>query len=68
MTYEKAIERLTQIVDLLSNEGANLNEATKLFEEGLGLIKFCYEQVKVTKGKIFEIKEELGKLKMEEMQ
>ena len=68
MTYENAIEKLSQIVEKLSSQTVPLSEATALFEEGMKLIKFCYQEIKVTKGKVFEIKEELGKLKMEEEQ
>lgn len=68
MTYENAIEKLSQIVEKLSSQTVPLSEATALFEEGMKLIKFCYQEIKLTKGKVFEIKEELGKLKMEEEQ
>ncbi len=66
MTYESAIERLTQIVEKLSSESASLNESMSLFEEGVKLIKFCNQALSAAKGKMMEIKEELGKLKMEE--
>lgn len=68
MNYESAIERLSQIVEALSNEKLSLKQSTELFEEGSKLIKYCYEQVKATKGKIMEIKDELNKLKMEDME
>ncbi len=68
MTYETAIQKLGEIVEKLSAESLPLSQASTLFEEGMGLIKFCYEQLKVTKGKIFEIKKELDKLKLEEME
>lgn len=68
MTYEKAIQQLGEIVEKLSSESLPLSQATSLFEEGMKLIKFCYEQLKSSQGKIFEIKIQLDKLKMEEMQ
>lgn len=66
MTYENAIAQLNSIVQKLSSQTVPLSEATKLFEEGMKLIKFCYQEIKVTKGKVFEIKEELNSLNMEE--
>lgn len=66
MTYEEAIKRLNQITEALSGEAVPLSQATALFEEGTTLVKFCYEQLKTTKGKLFEIKKELDGLKMEE--
>ena len=66
MTYEIAIQKLSEIVEKLSSQSLPLSQATKLFEEGLDLIKFCNQQLKTTKGKILEIKQELDKLKLEE--
>ncbi len=68
MTYEIAIQKLGDIVEKLSSQSLPLSQATSLFEEGMDLIKFCYNELKVTKGKIFEIKKELDKLKLEEME
>lgn len=68
MTYEIAIQKLGDIVEKLSSQSLPLSHATSLFEEGMELIKFCYNELKVTKGKIFEIKKELDKLKLEEME
>ena len=68
MTYEVAIQKLGDIVEKLSSQSLPLSQATSLFEEGMELIKFCYNELKVTKGKIFEIKKELDKLKLEEME
>ncbi len=66
MTYEIAIQKLSEIVEKLSSQSLPLSQATQLFEEGLDLIKFCNQQLKTTKGKILEIKQELDKLKLEE--
>lgn len=66
MTYEIAIQKLSEIVEKLSSKSLPLSQATQLFEEGLDLIKFCNQQLKTTKGKILEIKQELDKLKLEE--
>ncbi len=68
MTYEIAIEKLNQIIEKLSTESIPLADATSIFEEGMKLIKFCYEQLKSTKGKIFEIKKEMDSLKLEELE
>ena len=42
MTYENAIEKLSEIIEKLSSESVPLSEATSLFEEGMKLIKYCY--------------------------
>lgn len=62
MIYEDAVKELDEIVKKLNSEALPIEEAKKLFERGKDLSKFCYEQVKGLKGKIFELKEELGKL------
>ena len=41
MTFESAIARLEEIVRLLESGSAPLDESLALFEEGVGLVKFC---------------------------
>lgn len=41
LTFEKAMERLEQIVDMLENGDSPLDKSLSLFEEGVGLIKLC---------------------------
>lgn len=55
MTYEKAIKRLEEIVDLLERNEVTLGESMKLFEEGIKLSSFCNEKLTKAKQKITEI-------------
>ena len=66
LTYEKAIERLGEITEKLSSQSTTLDEASKLFEEGGALIKFCHESLKFVKGKMLTIKNTIDGLKIEE--
>lgn len=66
MNYEEAIKELEDIISKLNSTSLPMEEAKKLFERGKELSKFCYNSVKEVKGKIFEIKEELGALVEEE--
>lgn len=55
MTYEKAIERLEEIVSLLEKNEASLDDSMKLFEEGTKLSAFCAEKLKSAQQKITEL-------------
>ena len=41
LTYEKAFNRLEEIVEKLENGSVPLEESMKLFEEGTKLANFC---------------------------
>lgn len=41
LTFEKAAQRLEEIVRLLENGKAPLDESLKLYEEGISLVRFC---------------------------
>ena len=41
MTFEVAMARLEEIVRALENGGEGLDRSLGLFEEGIGLVKFC---------------------------
>ena len=55
LTYEIAVKRLEEIVDLLEKNEAPLDESMKLFEEGTKLAAFCNEKLVNAKQKITEI-------------
>lgn len=55
MTYEKAVKRLEEIVDLLEKNEAPLDESMKLFEEGTKLALYCNDKLTKAKQKITEI-------------
>lgn len=66
MKYEEALKELEEIVEKLSEGKIPLSEATKYFDRGVELTKFCYQELNTVKGKVTVIKEELGKLQEEE--
>lgn len=41
MSFEEALSRLEEIVRAMENGSAKLDESLALFEEGVGLVKFC---------------------------
>ena len=41
MTFEKALSRLEEIVRAMESGAAALDSSLALFEEGIGLVKFC---------------------------
>lgn len=45
LTFEKALERLEEIVDLLEKGDAPLDKSLELFEEGVKLVKICNEKL-----------------------
>ncbi len=45
MTFESALKRLETIVHTLEEGNAPLDESLGAFEEGIGLVKFCNEQL-----------------------
>lgn len=55
LTYEAAVKRLEEIVELLEKNEASLDESMKLFEEGTKLAAFCNEKLINAKQKITEI-------------
>ena len=63
MTFEAAVSRLDEIVQLLEAGGEPLDSSMKLFEEGSALATLCYDKVKQAEQKITQLsaleKEEL---------
>ena len=43
-TFEKALERLDEIVALLESADAPLDKALSIFEEGVNLVNICNEK------------------------
>ena len=52
LTYEKAMNRLEEIVSLLEKNDVSLDDSIKLFEEGTRLTAFSSEKLKNAKAKI----------------
>ena len=57
MTFEEGTKKLEEIIATLDNEKTTLEEAIKLFEEGVKVSKECMEILNTSKGKISVIKE-----------
>jgi exodeoxyribonuclease VII small subunit len=55
MDFEKAIERLQQIVDDMESGNAKLDELLSLFEEGIALVKYCREALDKAEKKVMMI-------------
>lgn len=55
MTYEKAIKRLEEIVEKLSEGSATLEESLSLFEEGAELAAFCNGKLNAAEQKFSEL-------------
>lgn len=58
LTYEKAILRLEEIVNLIEKNEVTLDESMKLFEEGVKLTSFCNDKLINAKQKITELSKE----------
>jgi exodeoxyribonuclease VII small subunit len=54
-TFEQAMQRLQEIVQLLENGDAPLNESLKLFEEGAKLADVCNTKLKNAEQTIINI-------------
>lgn len=52
MNFELAIARLEQIVRSLESGNAPLDESLALFEEGVGLVRFCNEKLDKAESKV----------------
>jgi len=52
MTFEKAIARLEEIVRMLENGSAPLDESLSMFEEGVALVKLCNSRLDNAEQKI----------------
>lgn len=55
LTFQEAMKRLDEIVSQLNSSQLELEEAMKLFEEGLKLSKQCEEQLKTFENKMNEL-------------
>ncbi len=52
VSFEKAIERLTELVGLLENGKAPLDRSLEIFEEGVHLIGVCKKQLENAEQKV----------------
>jgi exodeoxyribonuclease VII small subunit len=52
ITFEKALEQLEDIVDVLESEELSLEKALEKFEEGMKLSQYCSNKLDETEKKI----------------
>ncbi len=52
LTFEKALERLEEIVEELENSDLDIDKSLKVFEEGVKLTRFCAKKLDGTEKKI----------------
>ena len=50
--FEKAFQKLETIVQRLESEELPLDESLRLFEEGIGLSRFCHQRLEEVEKKI----------------
>ncbi len=56
--FEKAITRLSEIVEILEGGEISLEESITLFEEGTKLSKLCYKTLDEAEQKIINLEKE----------
>lgn len=60
--FEEAMERLEKIVQDLEDGDLSLEESLKVFEEGMGLVKFCSEKLEEVEQRVTRlVKDSNGK-------
>lgn len=62
MDFEQKSQKLQKIIEQLENNQVSLEQATKLYEEGVLLAKECYKLLSQSKGKVTILKDELNNL------
>ena len=55
MTFERAIKRLEEIVDLLENNETSLDDSVELFQEGVQLSRYCSKKLGNVENKVSKI-------------
>lgn len=64
--FEKSLARLEEVVRKLESPQLSLDEAMKLFEEGVGLSKECQKQLEEAEGRVeILLKKADGKMAVE---
>ena len=61
LTFEQAILKLEEIAVRLESGELSLDEAMKLYENGVKLSDYCTKQLQTAETKIIELKELLNK-------
>lgn len=56
--FEKAMQRLQEIVDKLENGKLDIEDSLKFYEEGIKLTNLCNEKLEKVENKITQLQEE----------
>lgn len=59
--FEKSLNRLQEISELLESDEVTLEDSIKLYEEGMKLSKSCYSQLNKAEIKVEELNAQLEK-------
>jgi exodeoxyribonuclease VII small subunit len=57
MTFEQAMDKLSDIVQQLESASAPLDKTMKLYDEGVKLTAFCYHKLQTAEQKLKTISE-----------
>lgn len=63
LSFEKAIDRLEEIVQMLESGEYELDKSLSLFEEGVNLVKFCNSKLESVETTIKILLNDNGELK-----
>lgn len=66
MTFESAMARLEEIVNMLESGKATLDESLGLYEEGIALVRLCSDRLDKAEQKIKIIKTDASGIPAEE--
>ncbi|MDG7005521.1 MAG: exodeoxyribonuclease VII small subunit [Nitrososphaerota archaeon] len=61
-TLESRLKKLERILKRLGEGGATLEEATKLYQDGMQLVAECRKDLKGARGRVDKLNRETGKL------
>ena len=68
-SFEKALNRLEEIVNQLESGELSLDESLKIFQEGIELSRFCTKKLQDAETKVKKlIKDSSGKFKLEDFE
>jgi exodeoxyribonuclease VII small subunit len=65
-SFKNSLARLEEITNLLESEEIELEDALKLYEEGITLSRFCLNSLKSAEIKVTELKKKIEDLPLEE--
>ncbi len=55
ISFEQALKRLEEIVEILEAGNISLEESIKIYQEGIDLSKLCQEMLEEAEGKVMAI-------------